>query len=42
VGYDVLTAATMNNTFWDVTPCKPIKFTDVSEEDTASIFRVED
>jgi hypothetical protein len=26
--------------FWDVTPCNPLKLSDVSEELAASIFRV--
>jgi hypothetical protein len=28
--------------FWDITPRSPLKVTDVSEEDIASIFRVEE
>jgi hypothetical protein len=26
--------------FWYITPCSPVEFTDVSEEITASIFKV--
>jgi hypothetical protein len=41
VGLEVLTAMTMKSAiFWDETPCSQI-FTNVSEEYTASIFRVE-
>jgi hypothetical protein len=33
VGVMVLTAVTVKRTiFWDVTPCDPVKFTDISEE----------
>jgi hypothetical protein len=28
--------------FWDITPCSPLKSTDVSEEHIASIFRVKE
>jgi hypothetical protein len=28
--------------FWDITPCSPLKSTDVSEEHVTSIFRVEE
>jgi hypothetical protein len=28
--------------FWDETPCSPLKVTDISEEHTASIFRIEE
>jgi hypothetical protein len=28
--------------FWDITPCIPLKVTDVSEENVASVFRVEE
>jgi hypothetical protein len=27
--------------YWYVTPCSPVKFTDVSEEHTATSFRVD-
>jgi hypothetical protein len=42
-GFEVLTAVVMRSSvFWDITPCSPLKATDVSEEHVASIFRVED
>jgi hypothetical protein len=43
IGFEVLTAMIMKSTiFCDITLCNPLKVTDVSEEPTASIFRVED
>jgi hypothetical protein len=42
VGFEVLTAVVMkSSTFWDITQCSPLKFTVVSEEHVASLFRVE-
>jgi hypothetical protein len=42
-GFDVLMAVVIKSTiFWDVRPCSPAKSTDVSEECTASVFRVKD
>jgi hypothetical protein len=31
---------TESSVFWDVTPCRPLKLPDVSEEHTVSILRV--
>jgi hypothetical protein len=42
VGFEVFTAAVTKSIIsWDITPCSPLKSTDVSE-DHNSIFRVED
>jgi hypothetical protein len=42
VGFEVLTTATMKGTFsWDGMP-RPVNFPDISEECTASIFRVDE
>jgi hypothetical protein len=39
--FEVLTTVNMKSSiFWDIMPCSPAKSTDVSEEHTASIFRV--
>jgi hypothetical protein len=40
--FEVLSAVTVKSTtvFWDVMPWSPVEFTDISEERTASIFRV--
>jgi hypothetical protein len=41
VGSEVLTAVVMKSpTFWDITPCSPLKVIYFSEEHVASIFRV--
>jgi hypothetical protein len=41
VGFQVLTAVIMKSIiFWDITPCSPLKVTDVSGEHVAYIFRV--
>jgi hypothetical protein len=43
IGSEVLTAVVMKSTiFWDITPCSPLKATDVSEEHVASIFGAEE
>jgi hypothetical protein len=43
IGIEVLTPVVMKSTiFWDITPCSPVKATDVSEEHIASICRVEE
>jgi hypothetical protein len=39
VEIEVLTTVTM---FWDVTPCSPVEFTDVSQEGTAPTVRVDE
>jgi hypothetical protein len=42
VGFEVLTATvTKIVIFWDIAPCKPYIWTDVSEERITSIFKVE-
>jgi hypothetical protein len=39
--FQILTAVSMKVTvFWDVVPCSPVKFTDVSEVLAASIMKV--
>jgi hypothetical protein len=40
-GHAVLRALTMHSIVWKVTPCSPVKSTDVSEEYTGSKFRIE-
>jgi hypothetical protein len=43
VGFVILTAVVMkSSTSWDITPCSPLKVSDVSEEHVAPIFRVEE
>jgi hypothetical protein len=43
VEFDVPTAVMRGFFFWDITPCSSLKVeTDVSEEHTAFIFRVEE
>jgi hypothetical protein len=44
VGFEVLTSEVMkfSSIFCDVTPCSPVKATDVSEEHVASIRRAEE
>jgi hypothetical protein len=42
VRFEVLTVMTMKITILDVLPCIPVEIIYVSEECTASIFRVED
>jgi hypothetical protein len=43
VGFEVLTAVVMKiSVSWDITPYSPVKLTDISEENIASIFRVEE
>jgi hypothetical protein len=43
VGFEVLTAVVMNISVpWDITPCSPVKLTDISVENIASVFRVEE
>jgi hypothetical protein len=38
VGFEVLTTVVMkSDIFWDITPCSPLKVTDVSEKHVASI-----
>jgi hypothetical protein len=42
-GFEVLTAGVMRSyVFWDITPCSPLEVSNVSEENVASIFRVEE
>jgi hypothetical protein len=42
IGFEVLTAVTMKcSVFWHITPCSPVKVTDVSKEHITSIIRVE-
>jgi hypothetical protein len=42
-GFEVLTSVVIKSTiFWDITPCSPLKSTDVSKEEIAFIFRVEE
>jgi hypothetical protein len=42
-GFEVLTKVVMRySVLWDITPCRPFKSTDVSEEYIASIFMVEE
>jgi hypothetical protein len=42
-GFDVLTAVIMKiSIFWDITPCSPFKYTDISEENVACLFRAEE
>jgi hypothetical protein len=39
VGTEVLTTVVMKSTiFWEITPCSPLRVTDVSEENIAPIF----
>jgi hypothetical protein len=41
--FEVFTAVVMKSfIFWNMTPCRPLSLTDVSEEHVASIFRVEE
>jgi hypothetical protein len=41
-GFEIPVAVAMKSaTFWDLTPCN-VEFTNVSEEDTASIFRIKE
>jgi hypothetical protein len=41
--FDVLTAVVMKTSvFWDIMPCSPLSQPDISEEQVASIFRVEE
>jgi hypothetical protein len=43
VGFEVITAVVMKcPIFWDITPCSPLKVTDVSEEHVSSIFKVKE
>jgi hypothetical protein len=42
VGSEVPMAMVMSSIFWNMTSCRPLKFTDVSEERVASIFRAEE
>jgi hypothetical protein len=43
VRFDVLAAVVMKSSiFWDITPCRPLKSSDVSEEHVASISVVEE
>jgi hypothetical protein len=43
VVFEFIMSVTMKRTiFWDVTPYSLVEFTDVSEEHTASIFRVKE
>jgi hypothetical protein len=40
---EVLTAVTKKSSvFWDITSCSLVEFADISEENTPSIFRVEE
>jgi hypothetical protein len=42
-GFEVLTAFVVKSyIFWDITPCSPLKTTEVSEEHAASNFRIEE
>jgi hypothetical protein len=39
VGFEFLTAVVIKSSiFWDITPCSPLKVTDISEEHVASIY----
>jgi hypothetical protein len=43
VGFEVHTAVVMKSSaFWDISPCSPLKATDLSEEHVASIFKIEE
>jgi hypothetical protein len=43
IGFEVLTTVVMKNSvFWDVTVRSPLNPTVVSEENAASVFRVEE
>jgi hypothetical protein len=43
VGFQILIVATMRSyLFWNITPCNPLKSTNVSEARVSSIFRTKE